>query len=375
MQTPPPQTAQEKIHRYPCPACGANLLYAPKDGVLACPYCGHKELIPQAAEQIEERSYEQYLNVRPAQLEQMAANALEVQCQSCGAMVTFTPPEVARQCDFCGAQIVAQPKSADPILAPEGVLPFHITQQQASAGLRQWLSSRWFAPNALKHFAQPDAISGVYIPFWTYDANTVSYYTGERGEHYYETETYTTTDSDGNQVQNERQVQRTRWYSANGTVTRWFDDILVPATLSLSQKRLEDLEPWDLAELKPYDPAFLSGYKAQRYQVDLSKGFERARQIAAGVIQGDVRRDIGGDEQRVHNVDTHYSGITFKHLLLPVYAGAYRFNQKVYQIVVNGRTGEIQGDRPYSVIKIALLVVTLLFFLLIFLLLVSVVKS
>ncbi len=375
MSTIPPQTAQEKIHRYPCPACGANLLYAPKDGVLACPYCGHKEHIPQAAEQIEERSYEQYLNVRPAQLEQMAANALEVQCQSCGAMVTFTPPEVARQCDFCGAQIVAQPKSADPILAPEGVLPFHITQQQASAGLRQWLSSRWFAPNALKHFAQPDAIHGVYIPFWTYDANTVSYYTGERGEHYYETETYTTTDSEGNSVQNERQVQRTRWYSANGTVTRWFDDILVPATLSLSQKRLEALEPWDMAELKPYDPAFLSGYKAQRYQVDLAKGFERARQIAAGVIQGDVRRDIGGDEQRVHNVDTHYSGITFKHLLLPVYAGAYRFNQKVYQIVVNGRTGEIQGDRPYSIIKIALLVATLLFFLLIFVLIVSLVKS
>ena len=367
MQTPPQQTAQEKIHRYPCPACGANLLYAPKDGVLACPYCGHKERIPQAAEQ--------YLNVRPAQLEQMAANALEVQCQSCGAMVTFTPPEVARQCDFCGSQIVAQPKSADPILAPEGVLPFHITQQQASAGLRQWLSSRWFAPNALKHFAQPDAIHGVYIPFWTYDANTVSYYTGERGEHYYETETYTTTDSEGNQVQNERQVQRTRWYSANGTVTRWFDDILVPATHSLSQQRLEALEPWDMAELKPYDPAFLSGYKAQRYQVDLAKGFERARQIAAGVIQGDVRRDIGGDEQRVHNVDTHYSGITFKHLLLPVYAGAYRFNQKVYQIVVNGRTGEIQGDRPYSIIKIALLVATLLFFLLIFVLIVSLVKS
>ncbi|HEY0544005.1 MAG TPA: hypothetical protein VGC91_01310 [Pyrinomonadaceae bacterium] len=375
MQTPPASTAQEKIHRYPCPACGANLLYEPKDGFLSCPYCGHKERIPQTAEQIEERSYEQYLNVRPAQLEQLAANALEVQCQSCGAMVTFTPPEVARQCDFCGAQIVAQPKIADPILAPEGVLPFSITQPQASASLRQWLSSRWFAPNALKHFAQPDAINGIYIPFWTYDANTVSYYTGERGEYYYETETYYTTDSDGNQVQNERQVRRTNWYSTSGTVSRWFDDILVPATASLPQNRLEALEPWDLTELKPYDPAFLSGYKAQRYQVGLPQGFERARQIAAGVIQGDVRRDIGGDEQRIHDINTHYSGITFKHLLLPVYAGAYRFNQKVYQIVVNGRTGEIQGDRPYSVIKIALFVAMLLFILLIVVLLVSLAKS
>jgi DNA-directed RNA polymerase subunit RPC12/RpoP len=375
MQTPPPQATQKKIHRYPCPACGANLLYEPKDGFLACPYCGHKEQIPTSAEQIEERSYEQYLQVRPGQLEQMAQGALEVQCQSCGATVTFTPPEVARQCDFCGAQIVAQPKAADPMLAPEGVLPFRITQPQASAALRQWLSSRWFAPNALKHFAQPDAIDGVYLPFWTYDAHTTSYYTGERGEHYYETETYYDRDAQGNQVQRTRQVRHTRWYNASGTVTRWFDDILVPATVSLPQNRLEALAPWDLEELKPYEPAFLSGYKAQRYQVELAQGFERAKQVAAGVIQSDVARDIGGDEQRIHNVQTHYSGITFKHLLLPVYAGAYRFNQKVYQIVVNGRTGEIQGDRPYSFIKIALFVTAMLFLLIVFLLILSLAKS
>ena len=360
--------ATEKIHRYPCPACGADLLYEPKDGFLSCPYCGHKEAIPTSGEQVEERSFEQYLQIRPEQLDQLAANALEVQCQSCGATVTFMPPEVARQCDFCGVQIVAQAKSADPILAPEGILPFSITQQQANAGLHQWLQSRWFAPNALKHFAQPDAIRGVYLPFWTYDTNTTSYYTGQRGEHYYVTETYHETDSQGRQVARTRQVRHTRWHSASGTVSRWFDDVLVPATVSLAQNRLEALEPWDLVELRPYDPAFLSGFKAQRYQVDLAQGFERVKQIAAEVIESDVRSDIGGDEQRIDDITTHYSGITFKHLLLPVYAGAYRFNQKIYQIVVNGRTGEIQGDRPYSFWKIALFVMALLFIVLIILL-------
>ena len=131
MQTSPP--TPEKIHRYPCTACGADLLYEPKDGFLSCRYCGHKEAIPASAEQVEERSFEKYLQIRPDQLEQLAADALEVQCQSCGATVTFTPPEVARQCDFCGVQIVAQAKSADPILAPEGVLPFCIAQAQATA--------------------------------------------------------------------------------------------------------------------------------------------------------------------------------------------------------------------------------------------------
>ena len=361
MQAPPTQTSPKNIHRYPCPACGADLLYEPTDGVLSCPHCGHKEAIPTSGEHVEERSFEQYLQIRPEQLEQLAANALEVRCQSCGATVTFLPPQVAGHCDFCGVQIVAQAKSADPILAPAGVLPFRITQQQASAGLRQWLQSRWFAPNALKHFAQPDAIQGVYLPFWTYDTDTRSYYTGERGDHYYTTETYNETDSQGNQVARTRKVQHTRWSPASGTVSRWFDDILVPATVSLAQNRLEALEPWDLAELNPYEPAFLAGFKAQRYQVDLAQGFERVKQVTATAIQGDVRQDIGGNVQRIHNISTHYSGITFKHLLLPVYAGAYRFNQKVFQIVVNGRTGEIQGDRPYSFWKIALFVMAVLF--------------
>ena len=360
MQTSPQQTNQEKIHRYPCPACGAILVFEPKDGQLSCPYCGHKEQIPQNAEQVQERSFEQYLQPRADQLQVLAVGALEVQCSSCGAIVTFVPPEVARECDFCGAKIVAQPKSADPMVAPEGVLPFRVPQQQATANVKQWISSRWFAPNALKKFATPEAIDGIYLPFWTYDANTMSYYTGQRGEYYYVTETYTETDAQGNTQTKTRQVRHTNWYPVSGTVTRWFDDILIPATKSLPINRLNALEPWDLPEIKPYEPAYLSGFKAQRYQVDLGGGFEQAKAIAAGIIEEDVRRDIGGDEQMISDIKTHYSAITFKHLLLPVYAGAYRLNQKVFQVVVNGRTGEVQGDRPYSFWKITLFILTIL---------------
>lgn len=361
MQAPPPPTTTDKVHRYPCPACGAVLVFDPKDGCLLCPYCGWKEQLPASAEQVQERSYEEYLRPRSGQLEMLAQNALEVQCTSCGAIVTFVPPEVARSCDFCGAKIVAQPKSADPTVAPEGVLPFRVTQQQATAAVKQWIASRWFAPNALKNFASPGAIDGIYLPFWTYDTHTTSYYRGERGDHYYETEYYTERDSQGNTVQKSRQVQKTRWHNVNGTVNRWFDDILIPATRSLPVNRLTALEPWDLQELKGYDPGYLSGFKAQRYQVELGEGFEQAKVVAARTIDGDVRRDIGGNEQRVHNISTNYSAITFKHLLLPVYAGAYQLNQKVYQVVVNGRTGEVQGDRPYSFWKIALFILAILF--------------
>jgi DNA-directed RNA polymerase subunit RPC12/RpoP len=350
----------KEIHHYPCSACGADLLFEPRDGFLTCPYCGYKEPIPESDEQIEEQAYEQHLLIRPDQMSKLAVNALEVQCQSCGAKSIFTPPQVAGRCEFCGVQIVAQPKSSDPIITPGGLLPFCITQQQASSDLRKWLSSRWFAPNDLKRFAQPEAIHGIYLPFWTYDTNTTTYYTGQRGEYYYVTETYYDRDQQGRQVQRTRQVRHTRWYPVSGTVAGSFDDVLIPATVSLPSNRLATLEPWDLTELRPYDPAYLSGFKAQRYQVDLKQGFELAKQVIAPSIQSDVRSDIGGDEQRIDGLSTAYSDIKFKHLLLPVYAGAYRYNGKLFQILVNGRTGEIQGERPYSFWKIALLVVAVL---------------
>lgn len=347
---PKPQTG-EKPRKYTCPGCAANLVFEPRDGCLVCPYCGRRERIPESTEEVQERSYEEYLEPSAGQMKAIAETALEVQCSSCGAEVAFTPPEVAGECSFCGVTIVAQPRSADPLVAPEGLLPFAISSSQSTDSVRKWLASLWFAPNALKKFAYHESVHGVYLPFWTYDAHTTSYYTGERGEYYFEAQPYTEVDAQGNSVTRTRQVRRTRWHSASGTVSRWIDDILVPATKSVSIQRLHSLEPWDLDALRPYEPAFLSGFKAQRYQVNLPEGFEEAKRVMAGIIEQDVREDIGGDEQRVSDIATSYSAVTFKHLLLPVYIGAYRFNQKVYQIMVNARTGEVQGDRPYSAWK------------------------
>jgi DNA-directed RNA polymerase subunit RPC12/RpoP len=351
---------REKPQRFPCPGCGADLAFDPKENCLVCPYCGRKEPIPESDARIEERPYQDYLRPGSGHFGTVAENAIEVSCSRCGATVTFTPPEVAGECPFCGSTIVAQPRAADPMVAPEAVLPFGITKRQGQEAIKKWLSSLWFAPNALKKLAYQQSVSGVYIPFWTYDARTQSSYTGERGEHYFDTEQYTETDAQGNTVTKTRQVQRTRWYSASGYVARDFDDILIPATKSVSRPRLASLEPWDLRQLRPYEPAFLSGFKAQRYQVELPEGFEEAKTVMAPVIEQDVISDIGGDEQRINSVNTSYSDITFKHVLLPVYIGAYRFNQKVYQVMINARTGEVQGDRPYSVVKIVLFILLLL---------------
>lgn len=337
-----------------CPGCSAGLAFDPEKGSLQCPYCGRVEAVaadPEAGGP-EEIPIEEAL-AAAAQTGHLSPRALEVSCPGCGATVQFEPPLVAGACSFCAAKIVAQPKAADPLISPQGVLPFAWPKAQAADAVRQWLASRWFAPNDLQRMARPDGLDGVYLPFWTFDAQTTTFYEGARGDHYYVTERYTAHEH-GRPVTRTRQVRRTRWTAASGRVSNTFDDVLVPATAAIPAPRLQALEPWPLGDVKPYEPAYLAGFKAQRYQIDLAGGLAKARQRMASAIAASVRRDIGGDEQRITRTSTRYAGVTFKHLLLPVWVGAFRYRDKVYQLTVNATTGEVQGERPYSVWKIAI---------------------
>ncbi|MGA2183206.1 MAG: hypothetical protein ABSH47_09265 [Bryobacteraceae bacterium] len=346
-----------KTPQFRCPGCSADMEFDPQSGGMKCRFCGHTEAVAPAATSVSVHTLDEGLaEAGNVPRTPPGDGALEVTCNGCGSVVAFQPPEVAGVCPFCAGAIVAEPRAANPLIAPDGVLPAKVPRDQAQARVRKWLSARWFAPNALKRMAQQEGIAGVYLPFWDWAADTDSRYTGERGEHYWETEYYTETDSNGNTVQRERQVQRTRWYPAAGRVTRRFDNVLIAATRSVHESRLNALQPWDLEALCAYEPAYLAGFRAQRYQVELPEGFEKAKQAMAEVIEGDVRKDIGGDEQRVLGVETTTSNATFRHLLLPVWIGAYRFGGKLYQVVVNARTGEVQGERPWSVVKVSLLV-------------------
>ena len=157
-----------------------------------------------------------------------------------------------------------------------------------------------------------------------------------------------------------RQVRRTRWYPARGIVFDRFDDVLVVASRSLPAGYAQALEPWDLGNLAPYRDEYLAGFVAESYQVDLAQGFDVARQIMADAIAMTVRRDIGGDHQRIHSMDTRHDHVTFKHVLLPVWISAYRYRDRSFRFLVNARTGEVCGERPYSAAKITLAILTAL---------------
>lgn len=356
---------EDNVQNIPCDGCGADLRFAPGIQNLECPYCGRQVVIATVDHAIEELDFKTFL----AQAEERSESleVLTVTCRSCNAETTLDDNVTASLCPFCGTALVAQAHSKR-LIQPQSILPFAIDQRRAHQLLRAWINGRWFAPNKLKKFARDHGLDGVYTPYWTYDCASTGRYRGQRGEHYYVDVPTTTTNAQGKRVSGTRRVRKTRWYPAAGTVYNRFDDVIVVGSQSLPKKYVDALTPWDVENLVPFDKAYLTGFRVESYNVGLQDGFVDAQHKMEPTIRHTVQRDIGGDEQRIQSLDVSYADITFKHTLLPLWICAYRFRNEVFRVLINARTGEVQGERPWSWIKIVFTILAIL--LAIFLLLV-----
>ncbi len=337
-----------------CPNCGASLAYKPGTTSLVCEHCNSSFEIKTENASLADAQKENDLSAALTgswQASQPQVQAYVVKCPACGAETALEKNIFSSACAFCGTPLSVQPDQRS-VAHPQAVLPFKFERESAVSDFNKWLRKLWFAPNDLKKTATSERFNGIYLPFWTFDAETATDYRGERGIHYYET----VRNSKGETTR----VMRTRWSAVSGMVSRAFNDILVTASRALPEKYLARLEPWDLDNLLPYDNRYLAGFKAEVSQVNIQDGFQEAKGIMEVTIRQDVHRDIGGDEQRIGDMQTRYSATTYKYILLPVWLSVYRYGNKVYRFVVNARTGEVHGERPYSAIKIILAVVLVL---------------
>ncbi|HVV82823.1 MAG TPA: hypothetical protein VHE35_07070 [Kofleriaceae bacterium] len=345
-QAAPAQTA---VVDFRCDQCGAPLAAKAGADALECAHCGHTQPILRKVGRIIEYDFQAALRVAPrGAAADLATGAREVECKGCGARTVTAGQSSA--CPFCGSPLIPDLKAGDKLMLPESLLPHKVTRDQAKDEFKRWLRTRWFAPNDLVRRAKTTGLDGVMLPHWTYDSETSTSYMGLRGDHYWETESY--TDSDGKTQT--RTVQKTRWTSASGTVHVSFDDVLVCASRSLPAKLVQELEPWDLEALQPFDPAYLAGHVTERYQIDLQAGFDLAAERMRPRIRRAIEADIGGDVQQILSMDVTHRDVKFKHLLLPLWISSFRYGERVFRVMVNARTGEVQGERPWSAIKILL---------------------
>ena len=340
-----------------CKGCGAILHFAPGTNSLKCQYCGvANEIVPaEVSNDISSVDYDTF--VASLNLVQVNTDLKIVKCSQCGSETTLRENSTAEKCAFCTAPLVLELARNKGIVKPHYLLPFILDEKAAVKSFKDWLAGLWFAPNDLvKKVEANSALKGIYMPYWTYDTNTITDYTGQRGDYYYETETYTET-VNGRQETKTRQVRRTSWSYASGTVRKAFDDVTVPASKSLPGETLIELGPWNFEKLLNYDERYISGFSAETYQINPEQGFETAKGIMETTIKSVIENDIGGDEQRIDSFTSRYNNVAIKYVMLPVWVSAYSYSNKIFQFTVNACTGEVIGKRPYSVMKIVLAVI------------------
>lgn len=345
---------------FPCESCGADLEFHIGEQSLKCPYCGHVKEIEKSADAV---LGEQDFHAMLEQLRQWREEARdrkveadpsiaateethrELRCESCGGNVEFYGTLTSTLCPYCASPVqLEHAHKCEPRRIPvDGVLPFQIDKTDARRNLQQWVRSRWFAPNQFSKDGADGKFNGIYLSYYTFDSMTYTAYSGQRGEYYY------VTVGDG---KNRRTERRTRWYPASGSFQRFFDDVLVLANTGLRRDYMLALEPWPLLKVVPFNQQMLAGMMARTYDIELDVCFKEGRERIDAAILSEVRQRIGGDTQMVSSVKSQYDAITYKHLLLPVWLMAYRFNGKTFQVFINAATGEVQGERPYSVWKI-----------------------
>ena len=346
--------------KFACPSCGGEAQWNPAKKALVCPFCGTVAPMAQPKEgelAITEHDLVIALRSIPDDQRGWQAEKKSVKCQSCQAITVFDPARVAQRCDFCGSSALIPFEEIKAPIRPESLLEFRMSETDVRDKVRVWYGNRWFAPNALKGRALTDTLHGVYLPYWTFDAQVHADWTAESGYHYYETEYY--TDSDGKQQS--RQVQQTRWEPSSGALDHFFDDELVPASKGVTAELLRKIEPFPTTtDLKPYDPGYLSGWVVEQYQIDLIAAAQNARAAMDGKIENLCDAEVPGDTHRSLQVVPDYSAQTFKHVLVPVWVLAYTYGSQSYQVVVNGYTGAMAGKHPLSWVKITLAVLAVL---------------
>lgn len=344
-------TKIESTDKFLCPSCGGNMIFNPESQNLTCPYCSNKIDILAQNGSIKEYDFD---SAEETASQDWGNEKRIIKCESCGAETVVDENNASQFCAFCGSSHIIKNDNSTGI-TPKALIPFKISKDNAADFFSKWIKSRHFAPNNLKSNHNMDKLSGVYIPFWTYDSKTYSTYRAEKGTYYYETETKW-IEEDGERKQVTEQVRKIKWEHTSGTYSKFFDDVLVNASKQVDEKIIRKLDTFNLRELVDYKPEYLSGFLTERYSINLNEGWKSAKNSIDSDVRSGVTQKINADRVRNLNISTSYDNVTYKHILLPLWISAYTYKDKIYHFMINAQTGEVEGDVPVSALKVLLLI-------------------
>lgn len=312
------------------------MVYDPAMGALHCDYCDTKKVVEKHI--VAKRDF-----ISERAEGDVVEGSSSYECPNCGATVEMENFATTTECPFCGAtNIVRKEQLAG--LKPDSILPFILPRDKALEAGKKWLKRRLYAPTKLKKNFKAEHFKGIYVPSFVFAANTFATYDGQLGEDYY----VTVRDTKGNS----RVETRTRWFNISGSYGKNYSDIVVEASSRLTQSEMEKILPFDTVTSEQYRREYLAGFSAERYNDSLDNSFGTARDIMEADLRASILAQYKYDHVGYLNVSAQYSDIKFNYMLLPVWVCGYKFRDKLYSFLVNGRTGKSTGKTPVSIPKV-----------------------
>ena len=324
-----------------CSACGSNMVFDPETQMLKCPHC-------ESVSDFEKSNKFQELDILSSfqSAETWKDESSVYRCENCGAVVVLNAGETATGCPYCStSHVVKSTELAG--LKPNAVYPFTVGKNLALEKAKAWAKSKFFAPSNFKKNLQHDNFKGVYQPCFTFDSQTHSYYRARIGNR------HTRVVGSGKNRRTETYIV---WRTISGEYIDFFDDVLINADTSYSQRTLNKIMPFDVRSAKVYDSEYLTGFMAKRSDRKIENCWDDAKSVMDSMIKTRVLSKYIYDVVDYFNVSTTHSNVTYKYVLLPVYLLNYRYKKKDYTVHVNGNTAKVVGKTPISALKVLLTV-------------------
>jgi predicted RNA-binding Zn-ribbon protein involved in translation (DUF1610 family) len=351
----PKEVEKDEVKSYTCPNCGATVAYDVSAGGIACEYCGY--VAPIHAVHVGKTANENEFTLDTVTRSELGWGEKRqvLHCDSCGAELSIPYGALTNTCAFCGSNQVNVTVSLDEDLRPRFLIPFKVTSDRSKILVKEWLVKGWLHPDDLAAGTIINRLSGVYLPFWTFDTKIDAKWRAQVG--YEKTERY--YDVHEKRWETRRHIE---WRWEEGQVHLTIDDFLVSGSSPerVSQRILNRIYPYRMSDLVTYEPDFLAGWQAQAYETTLTEAWKTGKVEIREKAKQACRQEIASPHIRNFSMSADFEDESWRYILLPVYLAAYRSGEETYQVMVNGQTGEVAGQKPVAWWKVWLAIAALL---------------
>ena len=325
--------------QYKCPSCGGSIEFDAESQNLKCPYCDTEfepETLAAYDEQLRETKEDQTRWDTVSEntwSEEEAAGMAVYGCRSCGGEIAADTTTGATHCPWCGSPVVLMGQFAGS-RKPDLVIPFQLDKEAAKAALRNHYKGKPLLPKVFKDENHIDEIKGIYVPFWIFD-------TDAKASIRYKA-TRIRTWSDANYYYTE-----TRYFAVRRGGSLGFEYVPVDGSSKMEDALMESIEPFDPSKAVPFHTGYLSGYLADKYDVDSQQSAERANaRIRQSTADAFARTVQGYTTVIPEATSIVLDNGTARYALYPVWMLNTTWNGKKYTFAVNGQTGKMAGDLP-----------------------------